>query len=85
MCCLGLLWQIACAYSTKPPNVSIITEFLGKAGKPDANGKVTFINSIEQVLHDTKVPMKAARIKEMLKEVCRGMAYLHGFVRPQAM
>jgi serine/threonine protein kinase len=54
----------------------------GKAGKPDANGKVVYINSIEQVLHETKVPLKPAKIKDLLKDVCRGMAYLHGFSPP---
>lgn len=54
----------------------------GKAGKPDANGKIVYINSIDQVLHDTKVPLKPGKIKELLKDVCRGMAYLHGFSPP---
>lgn len=41
-----------------------------------------YISSIEQVLHDTKVPLKTEKIKELLKDVCRGMAYLHGFSPP---
>jgi serine/threonine protein kinase len=30
----------------------------------------------------TKVPLKAQKIKDLLKDVCRGMAYLHGFEPP---
>ena len=67
---------------TKPPNVSIITEFLGKASKPDADGKVQFINSIEQVLHETSVVLQPPKMREILKDVCRGMAYLNGFKPP---
>jgi serine/threonine protein kinase len=55
---------------TKPPNVSIITEFLGKAGKPDANGKVTYINSLEQVTtNPTDLPFLSTCLLLLCREV----------------
>ena len=55
----------------KPPWVSIVTEFLGKPGKgPD--GQVTYVSSIDQLLHDTKVPMSSQRIKSICLDVCKG-------------
>jgi hypothetical protein len=67
----------------KPPWVSIITEFVGKAGHPDADtGAIVYISSIDQLLHETTVPMTNKRIKSMTTDVCKGMAYLHGFQPP---
>jgi hypothetical protein len=65
-----------------PPWVSIITEFLGKPGRDNGTGKVAYVSSIDQLLHDTKVPMPPQRIKNLLSDICKGMAYLHGFSPP---